>query len=74
MSFDFIAREKFTEVDAFALAKPPSWTRLEPSVRPETHARAWRRGSTTRCGSSAGSGSWASSRARTPAPRSRSAR
>lgn len=30
MSFDFIGKEKFTAVESFALAKPPSWTRLEP--------------------------------------------
>ncbi len=30
MTFDFIATERFTAVQTFALAKPPSWTRLEP--------------------------------------------
>jgi len=30
MAFDFISKEKFTAVTSFALAKPPSWTRLEP--------------------------------------------
>lgn len=30
MAFDFITREKFTQVASFALANPPSWTRLEP--------------------------------------------
>lgn len=30
MSFDFIGKERYTAVESFALAKPPSWTRLEP--------------------------------------------
>jgi len=30
MASDFITRERFTAVDAFALAEPPTWTRLEP--------------------------------------------
>ncbi len=30
MSFDFIVTDRFTAVESFALAKPPSWTRLEP--------------------------------------------
>lgn len=44
MAFDFITREKFTQVAPFALAKPPSWTRLEPVTttgdpRPGVEAR-----------------------------------
>jgi len=30
MAFDFLSNAKYTAVPAFALAKPPSWTRLEP--------------------------------------------
>lgn len=30
MAHDFISTQQFTEVDAFALAHPPTWTRLEP--------------------------------------------
>lgn len=30
MAFEFISQERFAEVEAFALAKPPTWTRLEP--------------------------------------------
>ena len=30
MTFDFITTDRFTEVESFALARPPSWTRLEP--------------------------------------------
>ena len=41
---DFITREKFSAIDTFALAKPPSWTRLEPQgtsgdPRPGVEAR-----------------------------------
>lgn len=31
--FDFLTAERFTEVAAFALRKPPTWTRLEPQTR-----------------------------------------
>ena len=30
MAFDFISKDRFVELEAFALAEPPSWTRLEP--------------------------------------------
>jgi hypothetical protein len=30
MAHDFISKQQFVEVDAFALAHPPTWTRLEP--------------------------------------------
>lgn len=30
MAFDFISNDRFTIIDSFALAKPPTWTRLEP--------------------------------------------
>src|SRR5215831_17399414 len=30
MAFDFITNNRFSAIDSFALAKPPSWTRLEP--------------------------------------------
>ncbi|MCU1518131.1 MAG: hypothetical protein JWQ75_2852 [Pseudarthrobacter sp.] len=30
MAFDFISRERFANVESFALADPPTWTRLEP--------------------------------------------
>src|SRR6478672_8665757 len=30
MAFDFISTQRFLEVEAFALTKPPTWTRLEP--------------------------------------------
>lgn len=30
MASDFITKERFTALDTFALANPPSWTRLEP--------------------------------------------
>jgi hypothetical protein len=30
MGFDFLTTDRFTEVAGFALADPPSWTRLEP--------------------------------------------
>src|SRR5689334_19052314 len=30
MAFAFLSNAKFTQIEAFALAYPPSWTRLEP--------------------------------------------
>jgi hypothetical protein len=30
MPFDFLTKEKFSAIPSFALAKPPTWTRLEP--------------------------------------------
>lgn len=33
MAFDFISHDRFAGVEAFALAHPPSWTRLEPQSR-----------------------------------------
>lgn len=30
MSFDFLSKDRFVEVESFALADPPTWTRLEP--------------------------------------------
>jgi hypothetical protein len=44
MAFAFLSTAKFTEIEAFALANPPSWTRLEPQAtlgdpRPGIEAR-----------------------------------
>src|SRR5262245_5590606 len=44
MAFDFITKDKFSIIDSFALAKPPTWTRLEPQStagdpRPGVEAR-----------------------------------
>ncbi|MEP7114083.1 MAG: hypothetical protein ABI862_12515 [Ilumatobacteraceae bacterium] len=33
MAFDFISTQVFSEVEAFALALPPTWTRLEPQSK-----------------------------------------
>src|SRR3954464_14027329 len=33
MAFDFISTDTFVDVPSFALAVPPSWTRLEPQTR-----------------------------------------
>ena len=30
MSFDFLSKDRFVEVESFAALNPPSWTRLEP--------------------------------------------
>jgi hypothetical protein len=30
MAFDFLSKEKFAQIESFALAEPPTWTRLEP--------------------------------------------
>ncbi len=32
MAFDFLSTERFVEIDGFALAQPPTWTRLEPQT------------------------------------------
>lgn len=44
MDQDFISREKFAAIEAFALIEPPTWTRLEPQTtagdpRPGVEAR-----------------------------------
>lgn len=44
MPSDFLVKDKFAAIDAFALAKPPTWTRLEPQgaagdPRPGVEAR-----------------------------------
>jgi len=30
VAFDFLSRDRYLEVESFALAEPPTWTRLEP--------------------------------------------
>jgi len=44
MAFEFLSRDRFVEVESFALAGPPTWTRLEPQStsgdpRPGVEAR-----------------------------------